>query len=128
MHRRNKELYSYINKNISRKTPEQMAQEMKMEVLQLKRFLHRYKMVSDKNQRNLAYRIIKAKFIHPEYFCPTRKFFIETGIGQRRWGLLFTGREKMSGDEFKRVVEHLKLDKRELNSTLNLELFNDDIH
>ena len=127
MRQRWKQHKKYFDENINRKTPELMAKELQVDLKSLKRYLHRYKVVPPRKQFTLAYRLIKAKYTYPEYFTPTRRFFEATGIGQRRWGLIFRGDEEMTGKEFRSVVEHLKLDKREITKTLNLEIFEDEL-
>ena len=45
-------------------------------------------------KRNLLIALLKIKFRHPEDFAPTRLFYNETGIGQRRyWDLYFDNRQ-----------------------------------
>lgn len=51
-------------------------------------------------KRNLLIALLKIKFRHPEDFAPTRLFYNETGIGQRRYWDLYFGRKPITGKEY----------------------------
>ena len=73
--------------------------------------------------RNLAQEIIAMKFIYPEYFSPTRNFFVATGIGQRRWWQLYRGEKRMTETEYKAITDHLKVSLLEAFEARQLILF-----
>jgi len=72
---------------------------------------------------NLAYRLIKQKFTHPEYFLPTKKFYQATGIRQKRWFQLYKGERKMTEIEYNAVCNHLQIDKKTALDVRQLDLF-----
>lgn len=93
-----------------KKTPAEIASELKVTEYDLCQFLHRNRLFSiNKETRNLAFEIVKIKFRNPLYFRPTREFFKAVSITQRRWWALYRGDLKMTKDEYKRVSIHLGL-------------------
>lgn len=67
--------------------------------------------------------MLKLKFRHPEEFTPTRAFYKETGIGQRRWWDLYYGRKSITGKEYAAVAEYLGITIQEALESRQLELF-----
>jgi hypothetical protein len=89
------------------KQPDKIAELLNVPVYDLRQFIHRERLFLHLDQgRNLALELVRMKFIHPEFFKPTRRFYIDVGIGQRRWYLLLKGREKMTEDEYKRISSY----------------------
>ena len=41
----------------------------------------------------LAYEVVKLKFVHPEYFRPTKKFYRAVGLSQRQWWSAYRGKQ-----------------------------------
>ena len=68
-------------------------------------------------------KMLKLKFRHPEEFTPTRAFYKETGIGQRRWWDLYYGRKSITGKEYAAVAEYLGITIHEALESRQLELF-----
>ena len=68
-------------------------------------------------------KMLKLKFRHPEEFTPTRAFYKETGIGQRRWWDLYYGRKSITGKEYAAVAEYLGITIQEALESRQLELF-----
>lgn len=77
-------------------------------------------------KRNLLLAMLKIKFRHPEDFCPTRAFYKETGIGQRRYWDLYFGRKAITGKEYAAVAEYLGITIHEAFESRQLELFEED--
>jgi len=127
MHEKWKKHLPYLLEHVKSKSPAEMATELKVSEKDLKLFLHRYRLFDINLNKNLALRIITAKFTYPEYFEPTKQFFECTGIGQRRWWLLYKGKKEMTGKEFHAVVTHLKVSDKEVFAGLQLDLFEDGI-
>lgn len=106
----------------------EIAAELDVSEYDIKQFIHRNRLfLFNKDSRNLAYKMIKAKFRQPEYFKPTRKFFITVGITQKRWWALYRGEAEMTELEFRKVSTHLGLsledvyEARQLNWIEDLE-------
>ena len=123
MHEKWRKHLPFLEKNVGRMTQEEMARELKVDLTELKLFLHRYRIFPETEDRNLAQEIIALKFIYPEYFTPTRTFFNVTGIGQRRWWQLYRGDKKMTESEYKAITEHLEISLQEAFEIRQLILF-----
>jgi len=123
MHKKWRKHLPFLEKNVGRMTQEEMARELKVDLTELKLFLHRYRIFPETEDRNLAQEIIALKFIYPEYFTPTRTFFNVTGIGQRRWWQLYRGDKKMTESEYKAITEHLEISLQEAFEIRQLILF-----
>ncbi|MDU2330161.1 MAG: XRE family transcriptional regulator [Prevotella bivia] len=74
-------------------------------------------------KRNLLMEMLKLKFRHHEEFTPTRAFYKETSIGQRRWWDLYYGRKSITGEEYTAVAEYLGITIQEALESRQLELF-----
>ena len=74
-------------------------------------------------ENNLMLRLITVKFTYPEYFTPTKQFYIQTGIRQGRWWQIYRGEQKATGKELHAVVRHLKVSEKEIQGWLQLDLF-----
>ena len=79
-------------------------------------------MFPETNERNLVREIIAMKFVYPEYFSPTHRFFESTGIGQRRWWQLYRGDKKMTEKEYRAIATHLKVSLKEVFEVRQLTL------
>lgn len=77
-------------------------------------------------RRNLLLEMLKIKFRHPEDFSPTRAFYKETGIGQRRYWDLYFGRKAITGKEYAAVAEYLSVTIHEAFESRQLELFEEE--
>lgn len=77
-------------------------------------------------KRNLLMALLKIKFRHPEDFSPTRMFYRETGIGQRRYWDLYFGRKPITGKEYSAVAEYFGIAVTESIESRQLELFTEE--
>ena len=77
-------------------------------------------------KRNLLIALLKIKFRHPEDFAPTRLFYNETGIGQRRYWDLYFGRKPITGKEYAAVAAYLGVTITESVDSRQLELFTEE--
>ena len=76
----------YVRENVGKKTMEEMAEYVGRSPLAVKLFLHRKKIVAGQTvKRNLVQEMLRLKFRHPENFSPTREFYREVNINQRRF-------------------------------------------
>lgn len=87
--------------------------------------LHKRLTTPPKVKRNLLQKLIQQKFRHPEVFTPSRAFYEETGIGQRRWWALYFGRKAITPKEYIAVVNYLGLTVDEALEARQLDLFKD---
>src|SRR5690554_2161023 len=98
----------YVRKHIGKMSTEEMAKELGVTEYDLKLYIHRERIFPIQHKfRNLAYEIIKIKFVHPEYFRPTTKFYVAVGISQRQWWSAYRGERKLTEDQYKALCSHL---------------------
>lgn len=70
----------------------------------------------------LFYRILKHKICHPECFKPDRRFYKTTGIGQRRFGLLYRGEKTPTEKEIQNFCLYIGCSELELFIARQLEI------
>ncbi|MEA4975965.1 hypothetical protein SDC9_136768 [bioreactor metagenome] len=130
MQKKWKKHVSYLEQNINSKSLDQMAEELKVDRESLRLFLHHHKKFKLANHNNIIIRLLTSLIGHPEYFTPTRNFFEETRIGQRRWWQLFKGEKTPTEKEYMAICRHLNVDDmthleaRQLNIFDNNEFIN----
>ena len=101
---------AYVTKNIGCKSIAEMAEEIGVTEFSLNQFIHRERIFRiSQSTRNIAYEIIKQKFVHPEYFRPTRAFFKSVKMTQREWWKAYRGEARLTEEQYKRLVEHLNV-------------------
>lgn len=114
----------YIRQSLGKISFEDMAAYLGRSPMSVRLFVLRRRMTSGSLiKRNLLMEMLKLKFRHPEDFTPTRAFYKETGIGQRRWWDLYYGRKSITGEEYTAVAEYLGITIQEAFASRQLELF-----
>lgn len=114
----------YVQQNLGKVSFEDMAASLGRSPMSVRLFVLRRRMTPGPLvKRNLLMEMLKLKFRHPEEFTPTRAFYKETGIGQRRWWDLYYGRKPITGKEYTAVAEYLGLTIQEAIESRQLELF-----
>ncbi len=104
-------------------TPEQMAEMLNVSENDLYQYIHRERIFAiSTNPKNLAYEVVKIKFVHPEYFKPTRRFFLEIGMTQRQWWSAYRGETRLTEEQYKRLSIHLGVTLEEAFAARQLEL------
>lgn len=100
----------WVRDNINKLTPEQMAEQLGVRFYDIDQFIRRKKLFSVKTEpKNLAYEIIKLKFIFPEYFKPTRRFFKAIGMSQRQWWSAYRGDVPLTEQQYFKLSVHLNV-------------------
>lgn len=74
-------------------------------------------------KRNMLVELLKLKFRNLEDFTPSRAFYNETGVNQKRYWDLFFGRKQIKGDEYVRIAGYLGVTMQEAVESRQLELF-----
>lgn len=98
----------YVQQNLVKVSFEDMAASLGRSPMSVRLFVLRRRMTPGPLvKRNLSMEMLKLKFRHLEEFTPTRAFYKETGIGQRRWWDLYYGRKSITGEEYIAVAEFL---------------------
>lgn len=116
----------YVRQNLGKKSLEEMAAYLERSPMAVRlHILHKRLTTPPKVRRNLLQKLIQQKFRHPEDFTPSRAFYEETGIGQRRWWALYFGRKAITPKEYLAVANYLGLIVDEAFEARQLDLFKD---
>ena len=118
---------AYVRQHLGKMSLEDMAAYLDRSPMSIRLYILRRRMtVGPTLKRNLLVKLLKIKFRHPENFNPTRDFYKETGIGQRRYWDLFFGRKKITGKEYQALTEYVGVTIDEDLDARQLELFEED--
>ena len=115
---------AFVKRNLGKVSLKDMASHLKRSPMSVRLYILRNRLTPGPLvKRNLLMKMLKLKFRHPEEFTPTRAFYKETGIGQRRWWDLYYGRKSITGKEYTAVAEYLGITIQEAFESRQLELF-----
>lgn len=115
---------AYVRHNLGKVSLEDMASYLERSSMSVRLYILRNRLTVGRTvKRNLLLEILKMKFRHPEDFCPTRMFYKETGIGQRRYWDLYFGRKSIMGKEYAAIAAYFGVTIREAFESRQLELF-----
>lgn len=117
----------YVRENLGRLSFEDMGRYLGRSPMSVRLYVLRRKLTTGQLvRRNLLMALLKIKFRHPEDFSPTRMFYRETGIGQRRYWDLYFGRKPITGKEYSAVAEYFGITVTEAIESRQLELFSEE--
>ena len=115
---------AYIRQNLGKVSLKDMASYLERSPMSVRLYILRNRLTVGRTvKRNLLIELLKVKFRHPEAFCPTRTFYKETGIGQRRYWDLYFGRKSIKPEEYTTIATYLGVTIREAFESRQLELF-----
>ena len=115
---------AYVRQNFGKVSLEDMAAHLQRSPMSVRLYILRNRMTVGRTvKRNLLVEMLKIKFRHLEDFCPTRTFYKETGIGQRRYWDLYFGRKPITRKEYAAVAEYFGVTMSEALESRQLELF-----
>lgn len=118
---------SFVKNNLGKLSFEQMGRELNRSAMSVRLFVLRNRLtVGLQVKRNILMEMLKIKFRHPEDFTPTRAFYTETGINQRRWWDLYYGRKPITGKEYAAVADYLGVTIQEAFDSRQLDLFEEN--
>ena len=118
---------SFVKNNLGKLSFEQMGRELNRSAMSVRLFVLRNRLtVGLQVKRNILMEMLKIKFRHPEDFTPTRAFYKETGINQRRWWDLYYGRKPITGKEYAAVADYLGVTIQEAFDSRQLNLFEEN--
>lgn len=118
---------SFVKDNLGKLSFEQMGRELNRSAMSVRLFVLRNRLtVGLQVKRNVLMEMLKIKFRHPEDFTPTRAFYKETGINQRRWWDLYYGRKPITGKEYAAVADYLGVTIQEALDSRQLNLFEEN--
>ena len=116
----------YVKENLGYVSLETMARYLGRSSMSVRLYILRNRLIPGQARivkRNLLIEMLKIKFRHPEDFSPSKSFYRETGIGQRRYWDLYLGRKPITGGEYAAVAEYLGITMQEAFESRQLELF-----
>lgn len=115
---------TFVKNNLGKLSFEQMGRDLNRSAMSVRLFVLRNRLtVGLQVKRNILMEMLKLKFRHPEDFTPTRAFYSETGINQRRWWDLYYGRKPITGKEYAAVADYLGVTIQEAFDSRQLDLF-----
>ncbi|MDR2915590.1 MAG: XRE family transcriptional regulator [Tannerella sp.] len=110
--------------NIGRLSIEEIAFHVDRTPRAVRLFLHRNKItLGETVKHNLVITVLQRKFGHPEYFTPTKQFFIDVKINQKRYWDLYYGRKQISQEEYERLCSHLNIPPEDSFEARQMEIF-----
>lgn len=107
----------YVRQNLGRESFRSMADYLGRSEMSVRLYVLRKKyppLGVPLVRRNLFIALLKMRFKNLEDFTPSRAFYRETGIGQRRFGDLYYGRKAITGEEYKKVADYFGITVREV--------------
>ena len=118
---------TFVKNNLGKLSFEQMGRALNRSAMSVRLFALRNRLtVGLQVKRNILMEMLKIKFRHPEDFTPTRAFYTETGINQRRWWDLYYGRKPITGKEYAAVADYLGVTIQEAFDSRQLNLFEEN--
>ena len=118
---------TFVKNNLGKLSFEQMGRALNRSAMSVRLFVLRNRLtVGLQVKRNILMEMLKIKFRHPEDFTPTRAFYKETGINQRRWWDLYYGRKPITGKEYAAVADYLGVTLQEAFDSRQLNLFEEN--
>lgn len=117
----------FVREHLGRLSLEEMASSLERSVMSVRLFLLRRRWsVGPVVKRNLVQRMLQLRFRNIEDFQPSRKFYQETGIGQRRWWSIFHGREQITKEEYLKLANYFGVTLQEAFESRQLDLFEEN--
>lgn len=117
----------FVRQHLGKVSLEDMAVCLNRSPMSVRLYILRNRLTVGRTvKRILLLKMLKIKFRHPEDFCPTRAFYKETGIGQRRYWDLYFGRKPITGKEYVAVAEYLGVTPLEAFESRQLDLFTEE--
>ena len=115
---------NYLRENVGKLTYDQIGQNIGRSEKAVQCYCLRNRISPVKQVgRNLVVEILTMKFMHPEYFQPTRRFFDAVDINQKRFWDLYYGRAKLTETEYLHLIQHFGVSLVEAFEARQLNLF-----
>lgn len=116
----------YVKENIGKIPLEVMARYLGRSSMSVRLYILRNRLSPCQSRtvrRNLLTEMLKIKFRHIEDFSPSKSFYQDTGIGQRRYWDLYFGRKPITVKEYAAVAKYLGVTLQEAFDSRQLNLF-----
>jgi len=114
----------YVFKYVHEKPLPQIAKDIGRSEVALNLFLHRHR--NDPRllqKKNLLIQLLQKKFKDIACFTPTRSFFDEVKVGQKRYWSIYKGTEQITEEELKRIAAYLEVTLEGIYEARQLELY-----
>lgn len=119
----------FVTENVGKLSLQEMSDRINRSPVAVKMFILRNRIdIGNKVNRNILQEILKIKFVHPEYFHPTRSFYKEVNISQTRFWDLYYGRVSITQKEYIAITTHLGVTLQEAFEARQLNLFEGDLN
>lgn len=82
--------------------------------------------VGPQARRNIVQRMLALRYRHLEDFTPSRAFYTETGINQKRWWDIYHGRKALKREEYLALAKYLDVTLEEAFESRQLSLFEEE--
>lgn len=116
----------FLKRNVGIVSFKEIAERIGKTEMAVQIYCHRYRIPIGGKSDNLLMKLLTIRFIHPEYFMPTRQFFDSVKINQKRWWCLYYGKSKLTEEEYKRLVKHFGVGLDNAFDARQLDLFDHD--
>lgn len=114
----------YVLDSIGKIPLQEICEKLNKSELAVNLFLHRNKIYRGAVvKKNIVLEILRIKFVHPEYFAPTKAFYAEVKINQIRWWNLYFGRKQITQEEYLSLAKHFNVSLEEAFEARQLTLF-----
>ncbi len=118
----------YVREHLGKVSLEDMAKCLGRSEMSVRLFVLRKKWPAGgfTVKRNLLVELLKTRFKNLEDFTPSRAFYQETGIGQRRFWDIYFGRKSITGREYAAVANYFGITIQEAFESRQLKLFEEE--
>ena len=118
----------YVRKHLGKVTLDAMAKHLGRSEMSVRLYVLRKKwpMGGLTVKRNLLIALLKTRFKNLEDFTPSRAFYKETGISQRRYWDIYYGRKSITGKEYAAVASYFGVTVQEAFESRQLRLFEEE--
>lgn len=119
------EEHRYLEESFGRVPYEEMGRHLGRTARAVRLYCLRHKLTPGGRtvKRNMLVELLKLKFRNLEDFTPSRAFYQEVDMSQKRYWDLFFGRKQITGDEYVRIAGYLGVTMQEAFASRQLELF-----
>ena len=118
----------YLFKHYHDKPLPQIAKDLGRTERALNLFIHRYR--NDPRlcvqKDNLLLQVLKKKFKDVGCFTPTRSFFNDVEIGQKRYWSIYKGSEVIKDAELKRIADYFDVTLEGIHEILQMTMFENE--
>lgn len=120
----------FVLQNYKTMSPEEMADHLcsfpaniPKSATAVQLYMHRHRLAISTVKRNLIIELLTLKFVHPQYFTPTKDFYKAVKMSSARWWDLYYGRKMATQEEYIIIAIHFNVSLQEAFESRQLQLF-----